>query len=120
VARRHLSQSGLLPVKTNWRGRGGELDLVALDKRTLVIVEVKTRHISLKDEYPAISAITHEKRQRLESLGRSFQRNHGPFCRRYAIKTRRTDVIEVYYSRSRWGGLRRHSVYWHRGVARHQ
>ena len=107
-------------MTTNWRGRAGELDLIALDKRTLVIVEVKTRHISLKNEYPAISAVTHEKRQRLESLGRSFQRNHGPFCRRYAIKTRRTDVIEVYYSRGRWGLLRRHAVYWHRGLKLYQ
>lgn len=107
----------VLPVTTNWRNNAGELDLVAIDKRTLVIVEVKTRHISLQGAHPAISAITHEKRHRLEALGRSFMRNHGPFCRRYAIKTRRTDVLEVYYSRSRWGRLRACTINWHRGIA---
>ncbi len=116
TARIHITKAGLITVQTNWRGRSGELDLIALDKRTLVIIEVKTRHISLKGEYPAIAAITHDKRQRLESLGRSFQRNHGPFCRRHAIKARRTDVIEVYYSRNRWGILRCSSISWHCGV----
>jgi putative endonuclease len=103
-------------VTTNWRESAGEVDLIAIDARTLVIVEVKTRHISLKPDHPAISAVTHDKRRRLESLGRSFMRNHGPFCRRYAVKTRRTDVIEVYYSRSRWGRLCTNKIYWHKGI----
>jgi putative endonuclease len=116
VAYKHLTAAGLIPVTTNWRSRAGEIDVVALDKRTLVIVEVKTRHRSLQDHYPAIAAVTLEKRKRLESLGRSFSRNHGPFCRRYGIKARRTDAIEVYYVRSRFGWLNVHSIHWHRGV----
>jgi putative endonuclease len=107
----------VIPITENWRGIAGELDLIALDKRTLIVVEVKTRHISLEEAHPAISAITQDKRERLERLGRSFIRNHGPFCRRYAIKTRRTDVIEVYYSRSRWGILTSHKIHWHKGVS---
>jgi Holliday junction resolvase-like predicted endonuclease len=81
-----------------------------------LIVEVKTRHISQLAMYPAIAAVTHDKRHRLESLGRSFMRNHGPFCRRYAISNRRTDVIEVYYSRSWLGTLKACRICWHKGI----
>lgn len=42
VARR-LTEAGWRVLDRNWRGERGELDLVALDGRTLVVVEVKTR-----------------------------------------------------------------------------
>lgn len=43
VAARYLGERGLRVVDANWRGRDGELDLVALDGPDLVVVEVKTR-----------------------------------------------------------------------------
>lgn len=116
VALRKITNAGLIPIKTNWRERFGEIDIVALDKRTLVVIEVKTRNKRAKDSYPALSAIDLSKRIRLDSLGRSFVRNNGPFCRRYAIKARRTDGIEVYYSRSRFGNLRLTELCWHKGI----
>lgn len=121
VAQRRVTQGGLVPVATNWRCKDGELDLIALDGRVLVVVEVKTRHISQRENYPGLAAVDRDKRQRLERLGRSFIRNHGPFCRRNAIKARRTDAVEVYYSRRRgWrrvlGGFKAVRVDWHRGL----
>jgi putative endonuclease len=116
TALREIASAGLIPVATNWRERRGEIDIIALDKRCLVTIEVKTRHESLKGAYPALSAIDHKKRERLESLGRSFIRNNGPFCRRYAIKNRRTDGVEVYYCRSRLGSFKVAGVYWHRNI----
>jgi putative endonuclease len=116
VALKKLKAAGLIPIKTNWRERFGEIDIVALDKRTLVVVEVKTRHAAAKGSYPALSAIDLDKRGRLNSLGRSFVRNNGPFCRRYAIKTRRIDGIEVYYSCSRLGHFKLNELCWHKGI----
>jgi putative endonuclease len=113
---REITSSGLIPVATNWRDRFGEIDIIALDKRCLVTIEVKTRHESLKGAYPALSAIDYKKRERLQSLARSFIRNNGPFCRRYAITSQRTDGVEVYYYRSKIGALRPSGIYWHRNI----
>ncbi|WP_299591274.1 YraN family protein [uncultured Microbulbifer sp.] len=43
VAERHLIQAGLKIVERNFRGRFGEIDLIARDGNTLVFVEVRYR-----------------------------------------------------------------------------
>lgn len=43
IAARHLERQGLAIVTRNYRCRGGEIDLVARDGRTLVFVEVRLR-----------------------------------------------------------------------------
>lgn len=43
VALRHVRERGWEVLDTNWRGKDGELDIVALDGDVLVVVEVKTR-----------------------------------------------------------------------------
>ena len=43
VAARYLERRGLVVLDRNWRCRAGEIDLVATDGATVVIVEVKTR-----------------------------------------------------------------------------
>jgi putative endonuclease len=121
VAKQRVIAGGLVPIATNWRCRYGELDLIALDGRILVVVEVKTRHISQREHYPGLAAVDSDKRERLARLGRNFMRNQGPFCRRNAIKARRTDAIEVYYSRAQgwrrvFGSLKAVRVEWHRGL----
>lgn len=42
-AARHLESQGLELLERNYRCRGGEIDLVMLDGRTLVLVEVRLR-----------------------------------------------------------------------------
>ena len=117
IALRHITRQGLRLIKTNWRTTTGEVDIIALDRRILVAIEVKTRHINLRESYPAIEAVTAEKRARLNSLTRSFMRNHGPLCRRYAIKLARIDAIEVYYTRTRLGMFRLREIRWHRYIS---
>lgn len=39
----YLRSNGLHIIERNWRYRGGELDIVAQDRETIVFVEVKTR-----------------------------------------------------------------------------
>ena len=53
-------------VERNWRHPLGELDIIALDGRTAVAIEVKTR--SSEDFGNPLEAITQEKLQRLRRL----------------------------------------------------
>lgn len=52
----------------NWRCKLGEIDLVTLHHKELVIVEVKTRCSLVADWYPALAAIDHVKQQKLIKL----------------------------------------------------
>jgi putative endonuclease len=63
IAVRHLEDKGYRIRERNWHAAGGELDLVAQDGETIVIVEVKTRSgraFGLPEE-----AMTLTKRRRL-------------------------------------------------------
>lgn len=66
LAARMLEDAGWVIVDRNWRGTRGELDLVALDGRELVVVEVKTR-TGLGFGHPA-EAVTAPKLARLRRL----------------------------------------------------
>jgi len=72
IARRFLRwRKGYRIIESNWRpSRFGELDIVALDRETLVFVEVK----ALRREVPADpeDAVIPEKQQRLRRLALSF------------------------------------------------
>src|ERR687883_218833 len=43
LAERYLKKKGYVLVERNYRCRGGEVDLIVLDRKTIVFVEVKTR-----------------------------------------------------------------------------
>ena len=66
VAAAYLERSGWQVIDRNWRGRDGELDIVALDAGALVVVEVKTRR-GLGYGHPA-EAVTARKLARLRRL----------------------------------------------------
>ncbi|MHA7207637.1 YraN family protein [Arthrobacter sp. MDT1-65] len=69
-----LEQAGLTIVDRNWRCPAGEIDLVAVDGSTLVIVEVKTR--SSDDFGQPLEAITAGKLERLYLLASKWARAH--------------------------------------------
>jgi putative endonuclease len=76
LAARHFVGAGLTILARNWRCDAGELDIVALDRDTLVIAEVKTR-TSTAYGLPA-EAITHRKADKLRELAlRWLQENPG-------------------------------------------
>ncbi len=66
VAVDHLERSGLVVLARNWRCKGGELDVVALDGTCVVGVEVKTRR-SVAFGHP-VEAVTRAKAARLRRL----------------------------------------------------
>lgn len=115
-ALRYLRRSRVIPLQRNWRYRAFEADIIALEGRTLVVVEVKTRHSRLRHNFPGRGAITPRKQDHLRKLLHAYVRNHGPLLRRLGVSTHRLDTIEVYYTE---GALNRHSqngVLWQRNA----
>jgi putative endonuclease len=69
-----LKRLGYKIVARGERGQLGELDLVAVDGRTVVFVEVKTRE-SHDAGHPS-EAVDAEKQRRLTRLGLDFLKRH--------------------------------------------
>lgn len=88
VAARYLLQHGYDILETNWRGRAGELDIIARKGRIAVIVEVKTRR-GLQFGHPA-SAVNHRKLRRMKELAVEWLHNQQEF-----YPDVRFDVISV-------------------------
>jgi putative endonuclease len=59
-----LQRRGLRLVERNWRCRGGEIDLIMLERQVRVFVEVRQR--SRTDFGGALASITPEKCRRLQ------------------------------------------------------
>jgi putative endonuclease len=75
VAARYLTELGLAVLGRNWRCAEGEIDIIALDGRTLVICEVKTRS-GVRFGTP-LEAVTRPKARRLRRLAVAWIRAHG-------------------------------------------
>ena len=70
-----LTEAGLTVLGRNWRCADGEIDIVALDGRTLVVCEVKTRS-GVRFGSP-LEAVTGLKAGRLRRLAVLWVRAHG-------------------------------------------
>jgi len=75
LAARYLRRRGYKILARGERLFPGELDLVALDRDTIVFVEVKTRR-SADAGHPA-EAVTSAKQRRLTRLAVTFLKRHG-------------------------------------------
>ena len=93
VAATYLERAGWEVIDRNWRGRDGELDIVALDAGALVVVEVKTRR-GLGYGHPA-EAVTARKLARLRRLTAQWLAAHDTHPRSIRI-----DVIAVVVPRA--------------------
>ncbi len=85
-ARKFLEEKGLIFLAKNLRLKAGEIDLLMLDKKTLVVVEVKTK--SDLSYGPAAEMITFKKRKKLLQLARSLYQ-------KYPNDDVRIDVVTV-------------------------
>ena len=75
LAATYLTDAGLAVLGRNWRCSQGEIDIVALDGRTLVVCEVKTRS-GVRFGTP-VEAVTRQKERRLRRLAVLWVRAHG-------------------------------------------
>ena len=86
IARQFLQNAGYLILEVNWRGRLGEIDLIAEDGDSLVFVEVKTR-TSTNCGHP-FESIGSRKQKQLVKAAREYLAEHGleeRFCRFDAV-----------------------------------
>lgn len=74
LAARHLVGAGFEILARNWRCELGEIDIVARDRNSLVIVEVKTRRTTAFGT-PA-EAITPRKADKLRELALAWLQRH--------------------------------------------
>lgn len=89
AAARHLERAGYQILRQNFRARGGELDLIAMDGRALAIVEVRYR---ADDRFGGGAAsITSAKRSRIIRASRALLATQPALARLPA----RFDVVEV-------------------------
>jgi putative endonuclease len=75
VAAEYLQRAGFRILDRNWRCTDGEIDIVAAERRVLVVCEVKTR--SGTRYGTPIEAITRQKRNRLRRLAVRWVIAHG-------------------------------------------
>jgi len=74
LACRELERRGYTIVARRYRTRGGEIDIIARDGRTLVFVEVKARESRAFGA--AAEAVTAFKQRRITDLARDYMMRH--------------------------------------------
>ena len=82
LARAHLEARGLVVLDANYRTRHGELDLVALDERSLIFCEVKTRlaprpRADAPAELGPLAGIDARKRRKVRLIARQWLARYG-------------------------------------------
>lgn len=70
IALRHLRKLGWDIIARNWKGFGGEVDLIAYDGPFLVFVEVKTRRAPTA--WPGEESVNWKKERKLDELAFDF------------------------------------------------
>jgi putative endonuclease len=88
LAAQHLVRAGMVLLDRNWRGVGGELDLVLRDGNTLVVCEVKTRSSAAFGS--PLEGVTAAKAARLRRLAGEWMEVH-----RLRIPDVRIDLVGV-------------------------
>jgi len=74
LAEAFLKRKGYSILERNWTGKTGEIDLIAEDKKTVVIVEVKTR-ASEKFGAPVEAVDAHKQGQLVRVATEYIQKN---------------------------------------------
>ena len=95
AAARYLRRRGYKVLARGSRIGPGELDLVMLDRKTIVFVEVKTRQ-SHDAGHPA-EAVDEQKQRRLTKLAVTFLKRHGLLER-----PARFDVVAITWPAGKW------------------
>jgi putative endonuclease len=96
IAARHLRRQGLRIVARNFRSKSGEIDIVAVDRDTLVFVEVKSAVSSGKGD--PLMKIDPAKIRRILRTAALFRRRAGS-----GFESWRVDGVVVDFERNRRG-----------------
>lgn len=75
LAERFLRRKGLRVVLRNYQCQAGEVDLICRDDRSIVFVEVKTRHAGSNDDRnELLFGVSIHQQRRIHRAGRLFMR----------------------------------------------
>ena len=74
LAERYLKHHGYAVVERNYRCPLGEIDLIAIDKRAVVFVEVKTRRVDTSGA--PLEAVNAAKQRRLKRVALHYLNRH--------------------------------------------
>ena len=74
LAERYLKRQGYAIVERNYRCPLGEIDLIAIDKRAVVFVEVKTRRVDTSGA--PLESVNGAKQQRLRRAALHYLTRH--------------------------------------------
>ena len=74
LAARYLQRQGLRIVGRGYRALGGEIDLIAVDRRVVVFVEVKTRSSDLAGRPE--EAVDRDKQRNLARTAEAYLKEH--------------------------------------------
>ena len=74
LAERYLKRQGYAVVERNYRCPLGEIDLVALNRRVVVFVEVKTRRVNTSGT--PLESVNAAKRRRLKRVALHYLSRH--------------------------------------------
>lgn len=75
LAERYLIAQGYRILARNWRGRAGELDLIAVHGEVIVVCEVKTRRTERFG--PPAAAVSPAQQERQHQLAAEWQQENG-------------------------------------------
>ena len=92
LARRYLASLDYAILETNYRAAGGEIDLVAEHRGTLVFVEVRTRGVS--DFGSPEESVTRAKRSHMVAAAQEYLQIHHAEERDW-----RVDLVAIEYGR---------------------
>ncbi|GAA4661450.1 YraN family protein [Gordonia humi] len=109
VAAEYIAGLGWTVLDRNWRTRYGELDLIAADGDTLVVVEVKTRASRTFDD-PA-AAVTPQKLRTMRRVTRQWLSEQDRFW-----PTIRFDIVSIRLDLADPDDLERATLAHHTGV----
>jgi putative endonuclease len=94
VAATHLEADGITVIERNWRCRAGEIDIIGLERETIVFCEVKTRRSLAFGA--GVEAVLGAKARRLRRLAATWLSE----CGRHGHEVR-FDVITIMPSEGR-------------------
>ncbi|MEJ9079269.1 YraN family protein [Gordonia malaquae] len=109
VAAEYISGLGWQVLARNWRTRYGELDLIAADGRTLIIVEVKTR--ASRTFVDPVAAVTPQKLRTMRLVTRQWLAEQSEFW-----PVIRFDIVSIRLDIGDPEDLERATIALHRGI----
>lgn len=92
-----LNSKNYIILDRNWRCKAGELDIIAVHQKILIIIEVKTRQVIVSQNFSPFAAVDAKKITKIKKVTDFYLRENHQRLKKYLIRSIRFDVVAVYY-----------------------